>query len=213
MCFVVPNASGSGDPVSEAPAARVLRLSESPMRRPSRMRTFSVAFWVYSFAMTLGASRLAFAQDPFASSQTQEPPSPPPQPDPSDWDPALPVPPGYHVEPHVRRNLIIRGAALTFLFYTFSAFAAASDRHERFLWIPVAGPFAQMSVTDSSNAPGLSALVASGLFQTLGAGLVCYGLLRPERRLVPNDVRPRIVSLLPIGPNANAAGLVLLGVF
>ncbi len=153
------------------------------------------------------ASPLAHAQDMFENggasesdqSATSRKPKAPPTP--STWEESDPAPPGYRIERRVRRNLIVQGAGLVVLAYSFSCFAAAAGPQTRALWVPVAGPYIQIPQTHSSpgdiiqtNALATTLLVFDALFQTIGAAMITYGLVVPERHLVKDDGGPKIAA-------------------
>ena len=156
--------------------------------------------------------RDAAAQDPFGGAHYEEP-APrldPLRGDPADWDPELPEPAGYHVEPRVRRNLIIRGAGLFAIWY-FPAAAVAALAREPALWVPIAGPFIQLAQTPT-NAAGALLLAMDGFFQSVGAAMIVYGVAVPTRVLV-RDVGPARVSVAPLSLGAGAHGVGIVGRF
>ena len=157
--------------------------------------------------------RVASAQDPFGAAHSEEPPPrvDPASADPTDWDPALPAPAGYHIEHRVRRNVVIRGAGLFAIWYLPAAAVAAPAR-EPALWVPIAGPFIQLSQTPSSNPPAMILLVTDGVFQTISAGMILYGVVVPGRVLV-RDVGPLRASIAPLSLGGGASGIGLVGAF
>src|SRR5215468_3166870 len=76
------------------------------------------AIWV---VLGVATPRLAHAQEAFGTANVEQreaaPTSQAVHADHADWDLAHPVPPGYHLEPRVRRNVIVRGAGLVVLMY------------------------------------------------------------------------------------------------
>jgi hypothetical protein len=175
-----------------------------------------LAFHASVLALAYGVvawPRVASAQDPFGGAHYEEPPPrvDPASADPTDWDPALPAPAGYHIEHRVRRSVVIGGAGLFAIWYLPAAAVAAPAR-EPALLIPMAGPFIQLSQTPSSNPPAMILLVTDGVFQTMSAGIILYGVLLPRRVLV-RDVGPAHVSIAPLSLGSGASGLGLVGTF
>jgi len=181
----------------------------------SRSPAVSCLLRAISVVLGVATPRLAYAQEPFGTANADQRETPPTSravhADRTDWDLADPVPPGYHLEPRVRRNVIVRGAGLLVLMYIPSAFFAAALRDEAPLAIPVAGPFIQLGRT-SSIAPGIVVLFGDGLLQILGAGMIAYGLALPAHVLVPN-AEPSHVSLVPFATANGGHGIGVVGIF
>jgi hypothetical protein len=135
----------------------------------------------------------------------------------SDWSETDPVPAGYHVERRVHRRAVVAGTGLFVFAYTLSMVAGAAGPDARALWVPLGGPFIQLA-----EGPGRPAsrfldftpvatvgLVFDAVAQSVGAGMVAYGLLGRERVLVRN---PPTISVVPIA-SGSGGGAVIVGVF
>jgi hypothetical protein len=130
-----------------------------------------------------------------------------------DWDPNTPIPPGYHVEEHARKGLIVGGAVLFGTTYLLSAISAAavSDSNAattaNALYIPAVGPFIQMGQSTSATE-GLF-LALDGLCQVGGIAMFIGGLAAPNKELVRNDFGGLHLHLAPIvGKDKQGMGLV-----
>jgi hypothetical protein len=137
----------------------------------------------------------------------------------TDWEVGSPVPPGYHPVQRVRKGAIIGGAVTLGALWAISAFGAAivhdanangggTDNADA-LFIPVLGPFVQMSRTTS--ATGNLFNLVDGLGQSAGATLLIWGLTSPKTLLVRNDLG---MTLMPTPyVSSRGAGLGLTGTF
>jgi hypothetical protein len=132
-----------------------------------------------------------------------------------DWEDGQPIPYGYHRETRARRGAIAGGAITFGIPYLFSAMVASigSDaagsggRNEvGDLYMPVFGPFAQMSHTDSATANFF--LLMDGVTQSLGAALFIYGMASPKPVLVRNDLAMVTVTPVRLGRDGNGVGVV-----
>jgi hypothetical protein len=125
-----------------------------------------------------------------------------------------PPPAGYTTMLRKRKGLIIAGSIMVGAAYLECALVAAffelgGSKHERALWIPVAGPFVQLARTNDSTANLL--LLGVGGVQAVGAVLLSYGLTTRRRVFVRNDL-VRSVTVAPIVGDG-ASGVVLSGRF
>jgi hypothetical protein len=130
-----------------------------------------------------------------------------------------PIPPGYHAESKVRKGLVIGGAITFGALWLLSVLVAAAinDTNKAtgggtdasFLYVPVAGPFLQMTKTDSGT--GNVTLAIDGIAQAAGATMFIVGLTSPKTILVRNDLAE--VRLSPIRMGQNGGGLGLVGTF
>jgi hypothetical protein len=121
-----------------------------------------------------------------------------------------PVPSGYHRETRVRKGLVVSGPIIFGIPYILSASVAASSRFEpdRWLYLPVVGPFADLGARGSHCSrdtllvsPGVTNtsetcvddtaarffLMLDGLMQTAGATMLILGLALPHHLLVRDD--------------------------
>jgi hypothetical protein len=111
-----------------------------------------------------------------------------------------PEPPkGYHLEQRFPRRVVLAGALLFGIPYALtslvSAQALAKGGGTAWAWgfAPAVGPFVGVSYISTNSdfaiiAWGVDAfLVADGLCQTIGLGLLVYGLTHPNKVLVPNE--------------------------
>jgi hypothetical protein len=136
-----------------------------------------------------------------------------------DYEEGEPIPPGYHPESKVRTGLVVGGAVTFGVLYLLSALvgAAISDVNKAvnggdrgdFLYVPVAGPFLQMTRTESST--GNVFLAIDGIGQAAGATMFIVGLTSPKTVLVRNDLAE--VRVLPMRMGQNGGGLGLVGTF
>jgi hypothetical protein len=134
----------------------------------------------------------------------------------TDWQEGQPVPSGYHPVQRVRKGFIIAGAVTLGTMYLLTAFGAAiaHDANQNgsadALFIPVAGPFLQMSQTSYTTGQFLN--IVDGLAQTGGLVMLVYGLSSPSTILIRNDVGVR--TLLPVPyANSQGAGMGFVGTF
>lgn len=125
-------------------------------------------------------------------------------------------PPGYTAVHRKRKGLLIGGGVTLGATYGVSALVAAvgSDTSDggknevAAMWIPVAGPFVQMSRTDSATARVF--LAGLGGAQVAGAIMLYYGLTSTRRVFVRNDLVG--VTVVPFA-DRNSSGLALAGRF
>jgi hypothetical protein len=182
-------------------------------------------------------------QAPPAQPQQQPPPPPPGYPPPPygqpyyapppygypvmmgpkemDYSEGQPVPPGYHVENHIRKGLFIAGLATFGGVYLVSASIGSVDTGNdelKPLFIPVAGPFIAIHTTRSSGA-GTFWLVADGVVQGGAILMAVLGLALQQDVLVRNDVakverktiaKPKLV-LSPLQFGMSGMGLGAVG--
>ncbi|XXT23451.1 hypothetical protein WME94_18105 [Sorangium sp. So ce429] len=129
------------------------------------------------------------------------------------WDPDRPPPEGYYVTSRSNGGLIGGGVAIMTSFWLASLIAgviAAKDEEDRGidgdgveasdwtpLYIPIAGPFVAIHAVDAS-AGGAAVLMVDGVLQTLGAGMVVWGLLDRKYRAVRATAGSSGVEVLPL---------------
>ncbi|MEO8841477.1 MAG: hypothetical protein ABI591_11720 [Kofleriaceae bacterium] len=133
------------------------------------------------------------------------------------------APLGYTPVQRTRKGMLIGGGVTLGVSYMYAAlFAAtgadeanysydgtqATNRYEA-LWIPVAGPFIEISQTDSATAR--LALAGLGTAQVIGAVMLYYGLTTTKKVYVRNDLVGNL-SITPIAGNG-ASGMALSGRF
>lgn len=137
-----------------------------------------------------------------------------------DYEEGEPIPPGYHAESRVRTGLVVGGAVTFGVLYLLSALtgAAINDVNKAtssnndsgdFLFVPVAGPFLQMTKTESST--GNVFLAIDGIAQAAGATMLIVGITSPKTVLVRNDLGQ--VQVMPMRMGKDGAGLGLVGTF
>ena len=139
-----------------------------------------------------------------------------------DYEEGDQIPPGYHAETRVRSGLVVGGAVTFGVLYLLSVLTAAiisdanktvGDNSSRdngdFLYVPVAGPFLQMTKTDSSS--GNVTLAIDGLAQAAGATMFIVGITSPKTVLVRNDLAE--VHVMPMKMGRDGGGLGLVGTF
>ena len=140
-----------------------------------------------------------------------------------DYEEGEPIPPGYHAETRVRSGLVVGGAVTFGVMYLLSVLvgAAISDVNRssysgssnreggEFLYVPVAGPFLQMTRTESSS--GNATLAIDGIAQAAGATMLIVGITSPKTVLVRNDLGE--VRVMPMRMGDKGGGLGLVGTF
>jgi len=172
-----------------------------------------------------------------AIGHAQETPAPPSHRSPlpaeiDSWEPGDPIPPGYHPVERMRKGLIIAGAVTLGAFYSFSALGAfvansgspclfnfsslgcggghAGNEDVGALYIPVLGPFLQM--TRTTDAGGNELNFIDGAMQSAGLALLIIGLASPRKELVRNDFE--VIRAVPVPyVTSHSAGLGLAGSF
>jgi len=132
-----------------------------------------------------------------------------------DWEDGQPIPYGYHRETRARKGAIIGGALSFGIPYLYSALVASvgsdlagSNGRNAVgdLYLPVFGPFAQMTHSDSATLNFV--MLLDGIAQSVGAGLFVYGMASPRPVLVRNDLAMVTVTPMHIGHDGNGVGLV-----
>jgi hypothetical protein len=133
-----------------------------------------------------------------------------------DYEEGEPIPPGYHAETRVRNGLVVGGAVTFGVMYLLSVLvgAAISDTNKAlngkengdFLYVPVAGPFLQMTRTESSS--GNATLAIDGIAQAAGATMLIVGITSPKTVLVRNDLGEMRVMPMRMGDKGGGLGLV-----
>jgi hypothetical protein len=139
----------------------------------------------------------------------------------SDYDADRPVPPGYHAEAQVRKGLIIGGGATFGALYMLSVLTGASTNDKRkldpdredgtFLFIPVVGPFLQMTKTKGDTTAVTNAAFAiDGIAQAAGLTMLVLGITSRRTILVRNDLAEVHVLPMTVG---SGGGMGLVGAF
>ena len=135
-----------------------------------------------------------------------------------DYEDGEPIPPGYHADTRVRSGLVVGGAVTFGVMYLLTVLvgAAINDASERpygtkgdrgdFLFVPVAGPFLQMTKTDTSS--GNTILVIDGVAQAAGATMLIVGITSPRTVLVRNDLAEVRVAPMKVGERGSGLGLI-----
>jgi hypothetical protein len=141
---------------------------------------------------------------------------------------ATPVPPGYHIEHHVRFGPLVAGSIASALGYSLGALAASSGcRSDRWLFVPLAGPFVALAtepehVTSGpcDDPEGLRHAVRawSGIMQLIGGPLILLGA-NPTVDVVADRPRshsragsgPTVAIMPALGPSTGS--VVVLGTF
>jgi hypothetical protein len=198
------------------------------------LRLNSVAFGFIAFCLSLhqalgqGVGMPGAAAPPGGSAFAPPPAAPPPEAAPpaaalspaDQWRLTAPmemryvdgraIPPGYHLETRARRGLVVSGPIIFGVPYVLSASVAASSQYDpdRWLYLPVVGPFADLGARGSqcsrnsfTVSPGVTSttetcvndsasrffLMLDGLMQTAGATMLILGLALPSHLLVRDD--------------------------
>jgi len=136
-----------------------------------------------------------------------------------DWDSGQPIPPGYHVEEHVRKGLIIGGAVTFASTYLLSALVAASvesvpqngNSGYGALYVPGVGPFILMA-QGGNIALGDFLLAIDGIAQLGGIAMFAAGIAYPRTELVRNDLGGLHFHFAPIVARDHT-GMGIVGTF
>lgn len=136
-----------------------------------------------------------------------------------DWPEGTAAPPGYHWTEKPRLGAIIGGACLFGVTWLVTAavgglgydFSTTKDTDYLWLYVPIAGPFIEMSRGVSATASVF--LAADGVAQAAGAALLIYGLASPVSKVVRNDSSKVRVMPVPLALGRGATGLGLVGQF
>lgn len=137
-----------------------------------------------------------------------------------DYEEGEAIPPGYHAETKARVGLLVGGAVTFGVLYLLSVLTGAiihdvnkGDRNGgddgAFLYVPVAGPFLQMTKTESGT--GNVVLAIDGIAQAAGATMFIVGITSPKTILVRNDLGE--VRVLPMRMGDKGGGIGLVGTF
>ena len=112
-----------------------------------------------------------------------------------DWREGDPIPPGYHPVERIRTGMVAGGATMFGVPYLISALVAAGTADNGCcgaMWIPVIGPFIQMTQWGTSDASAVDTgdifLVLDGALQAAGLAMFIYGLAVPKTVLMRNDL-------------------------
>jgi hypothetical protein len=120
------------------------------------------------------------------------------------------IPPGYHLESHVRRGPIIAGSIMfgtTYFVNVLVASETSSDKAD-WLYVPVVGTWSLLEDCNNSDDE-CTFLTMHSLTHTMGAALLVYGLAARKQRLVRDDVS----LMVHPGGVGSGSGLVLRGTF
>jgi hypothetical protein len=132
-----------------------------------------------------------------------------------DWQEDQPIPYGYHQETRVRKGMVIGGGITFGAVYLYTAFIASvsvdladrdSSHNANALFLPVLGPFIQLTQTDSATFRYV--LTLDGLAQAVGAAMFIYGLTTPKTVLIRNDLATVAWMPMPLGKDGTGLGLV-----
>ncbi len=129
------------------------------------------------------------------------------------------APYGTHVEQRPRTGMIVGGSVLlgTLWIITWTSSWAGCYQCEQGTvitsFIPVLGPFIEAGIVSSGGANGAAPfLVADGLLQGLGAGLIVAGYML-KRDVLVYDVGPLRATLTPISTPHGGGGMGIVGRF
>ena len=144
---------------------------------------------------------------------------------PSRWKNGDPIPSGYHVESRPRLGLIIGGGVTLGAFWllewtsTVTGCRGCTAGNVAFSFVPVVGPFLQLSQLNFSCANGRGCdpiiapfMVIDGVVQIVGFGLLLGGLLSSHDVLVYNGPGDMQGTLMPM-PLKDGFGLATVGHF
>jgi hypothetical protein len=159
--------------------------------------------------------------------------APPPGPQPSQWHPGDPAPPGYHVEEQPRTGLVVAGALVLGIPYFFSVvtdLAANSNNATAWLLLPVAGPWITMGQRNYGCNPdqnnqsagqafqcvgdvfAVMGLIVDGVMQAAGGALLLAGELATKPALVRNVRNEDALHIVPMHLGSGV-GAGVLGTF
>ena len=126
------------------------------------------------------------------------------------WDESQPIPPGYHVEEHARKGLVIGGAVMFGTMYLLTALGAAiasdAGSNTTALWVPAVGPFIQMG--QAGSATGGFFLALDGLIQVGGIAMFTIGFAAPKTDAVRNDAKITFKLSPIVAKDFTGSGLV-----
>jgi hypothetical protein len=123
-------------------------------------------------------------------------------------------PPGYELRDRSQRGLVIAGSVTLGSTWLLSAITAgiiaSGGSEEEFvpLFVPLAGPFITLGTADS-NTLGSFLLVADGLAQVMGLGMLVAGVIYPKHEWVLSHARLELTPLV----SPEIAGLGAKGSF
>ncbi len=124
-------------------------------------------------------------------------------------------PDGYRLDTRLRKGFIIAGATTFGATYLLSAAIAGAfvdgDDSAGFspLFVPVIGPFITTGTVDAT-AFGTFALVVDGLSQTVGLGMLIFGVTDEQKIWVRNE---NAIDVSPLFVRGQLAGAGLRGAF
>lgn len=120
-----------------------------------------------------------------------------------DYNPAKPIPAGYHVESQTRRSLVVGGACAFAIPYALSIITASVAESGGGgdawvpLYIPAAGPFVALGTLEP-NATGTYLLVVDGIAQSAGLIMIVAGLAARREVLVRDASTAPRLSITPM---------------
>jgi len=133
-----------------------------------------------------------------------------------DWREGDPIPPGYHPAQRTRTGMVVGGAVMFGVPYLISALVGAGTADNGCcgaMFIPVVGPFVQMTQWHTSDASAVDTgdifLVLDGALQAAGVAMFVYGLAVPKTVLVRNDlgIFKNVTPTPMVGKNFTGVGL------
>lgn len=145
-------------------------------------------------------------------------PAPPPPPSIIPYEDGDPIPAGYHLESRARMNLVGTGIGLFVPFYAISTLSAAiaeagGNSNYWPMYIPTIGPVIAISTAKPENNFATFMLGLDTAAQTAGIGLIIWGMVAREKRLIRIADSVPAFELAPLHFGRGSAGLGISGSF
>lgn len=147
----------------------------------------------------------------------QPTPAPPPPPSIIPYEEGDPIPSGYHLESKARMNLVGTGIGLFVPFYAISTLSAAiaegpyDNPNYWPMYIPTIGPLIAISTAKPDNNFETFMLGLDAAAQTAGLGLIIWGMVAREKRLIRVADSVPALSIAPLHFGRGSFGLGISG--
>ncbi len=147
----------------------------------------------------------------------QPTPAAPPPPSIIPYEEGDPIPSGYHLESKARMNLVGTGIGLFVPFYAISTLSAAiaegpyDNPNYWPMYIPTIGPLIAISTAKPDNNFETFMLGLDAAAQTAGLGLIIWGMVAREKRLIRIADSVPALSIAPLHFGRGSFGLGISG--